>query len=144
MKKTIFPILVVAFIITGYFILSKYRINIEPVGNYQMGYTLYQIGAYQEEDIANKKADDYYGVVIYDDNIYHVYSALISNITIKNIYQEYLQKNNVEYYPLNINLNNQLQKKVKLYEQVLITQEVNNVFQRLMQELLLKYKESIM
>ena len=117
LKKLMKPLIVFSLgIISGYYLCKNKEIKI-----FDTTYKAFQVGVYTSLDAANMyklKYND--AIVIKDNELYRVYVSILKNQNNIDNMASYLNKNNIDYYIKEININDKnLKKKINEYESVM-------------------------
>ena len=122
MKKTILAILFATIIgfTFGFFFLKKLNTEtITEVSNIKSQVYAFQIGVYKNKDNAFKAATNNKGIVIFDNDIYRVYIALLKDQTLINNLKNYYDSIGINYYLKAINVSNKTNNIIDNYEVLL-------------------------
>lgn len=122
MKKTILAIIFATIIgfTFGFFFLKKLNTEtITEVSNIKSQVYAFQIGVYKNKDNAFKAATNNKGIVIFDNDIYRVYIALLKDQTLINNLKNYYDSIGINYYLKAINVSNKTNNIIDNYEVLL-------------------------
>ena len=140
--KKIIKLLLVFFIgvFLGYYVNESYKIS----DMFTNKYKAFQIGVYTDVDTANtfsKLMKD--SIIIKDNELYRVYAAILKNDNNIDNMSKYLNKNNIEYYLKDIEINNkEIVSTIKEYENIM-NNNSEVVFLEMNKMIMEKYKESL-
>ena len=103
-------------IISGYYLCKNNDIKL-----FDTSYKAFQVGVYTSLDAANTYKVKYKDAIIIKDNeLYRVYVSILKNKDNINNMSSYLNKNNIDFYIKDININNNILKnKIREYENVM-------------------------
>ena len=129
MKKTILAILLATIIgfTFGFFFLKKLNTEtITEVSNIKSQVYAFQIGVYKNKDNAFKAATTNKGIVIFDNDIYRVYTAILKDATLINNLKNYYDSMGINYYLKAINVSNKTSGIIDNYESLLKSCDSSN------------------
>lgn len=140
MKKLIkLLVIFILGIFSGYYICQNNFLKV-----FDRSYKAFQVGVYTSIDAANTYKSKYKdAIVIKDNELYRVYVSILRNDNNIEAMSKYLNKNNIDFYIKDINIENKkLDKELNSYENVMDT---NNevVFLSINKMIIEKYEESI-
>lgn len=140
MKKLIkLLVIFILGIFSGYYICQNNLLKV-----FDNSYKAFQVGVYTSIDAANTYKSKYKdAIVIKDNELYRVYVSILRNDNNIEAMSKYLNKNNIDFYIKDINIENkELDKELNSYENVMDT---NNevVFLSINKMIIEKYEESI-
>lgn len=129
MKKTIISIflaIIVGFTF-GFFFLKKFNTEtITEVSNIKSQVYAFQIGVYKNKDNALKEASTNNGIVILDNDIYRVYTAILKDATLIDNLKSYYNSIGLNYYLKAINVSNKTSGIIDNYESLLKSCDSSN------------------
>lgn len=129
MKKTIISIflaIIVGFTF-GFFFLKKFNTEtITEVSNIKSQVYAFQIGVYKNKDNAVKEASTNNGIVILDNDIYRVYTAILKDATLIDNLKNYYNSIGLNYYLKAINVSNKTSGIIDNYESLLKSCDSSN------------------
>lgn len=129
MKKTIISIflaIIVGFTF-GFFFLKKFNTEtITEVSNIKSQVYAFQIGVYKNKDNALKEASTNNGIVILDNDIYRVYTAILKDATLIDNLKNYYNSIGLNYYLKAINVSNKTSGIIDNYESLLKSCDSSN------------------
>ena len=96
-----------------------------------------QAGVFDKLENANKLAEKYGGLVIYDENKYRVYIAIISK-TLPEL-KKYYDEKNIAYYVKNISVPETFNEKLQEYEKLLLATTKEN-YEDIIKQILKEYE----
>ena len=140
--KKIIKLLLVFFIgvFLGYYVNETYKIK----DMFTNKYKAFQIGVYTDIDAANtfsKLMKD--SIIIKDNELYRVYAAILKNDNNIDNMSKYLNKNNIDYYLKDIEINDkEIVSIIKDYENIM-NNNSEVVFLEMNKMIMEKYKESL-
>lgn len=140
MKKIIKSIIILIIGISfGYYICDINFANI-----FKTNYKAFQVGVYTNLDAANTYSTKYNNSIIIKDNeLYRVYVAILKNDNNIEYMSNYLNKQNIDYYLKDININDkQLKKQINEYESIMNSKN-ELVFLEVNKMIMESYKESL-
>ena len=129
MKKTILAILLATIIgfTFGFFFLKKLNTEtITEVSNIKSQVYAFQIGVYKNKDNALKEASTNNGIVILDNDIYRVYTAILKDATLIDNLKNYYNSIGLNYYLKAINVSNKTSGIIDNYESLLKSCDSSN------------------
>lgn len=122
MKKTIIMIILaigVGFTF-GFLFLKKFNTeSITEVSNIKSQVYAFQIGVYKNKDNALNAANTNKGIVILDNDIYRVYSAILKDQTLIDNLKSYYSSIGLNYYLKAINVSSKTSSIIDNYESLL-------------------------
>lgn len=124
---------------SGYYICIN-----NPKKLFDTSYKAFQVGVYTSEELANTYKSKYKNAIVIKDNeLYRVYVAILrKENNIENM-SSYLNRNNIDYYIRNININNSnLKKYIDEYENIM-NNDSEVVFLEINKMIMERYEESI-
>ena len=129
MKKTIISIflaIIVGFTV-GFFFLKKFNTEtITEVSNIKSQVYAFQIGVYKNKDNAVKEASTNNGIVILDNDIYRVYTAILKDATLIDNLKNYYNSIGLNYYLKAINVSSKTSGIIDNYESLLKSCDSSN------------------
>ncbi len=129
MKKTIISIflaIIVGFTF-GFFFLKKFNTEtITEVSNIKSQVYAFQIGVYKNKDNAVKEASTNNGIVILDNDIYRVYTAILKDATLIDNLKNYYNSIGLNYYLKAINVSSKTSGIIDNYESLLKSCDSSN------------------
>lgn len=129
MKKTIISIflaIIVGFTF-GFFFLKKFNTEtITEVSNIKSQVYAFQIGVYKNKDNALKEASTNNGIVILDNDIYRVYTAILKDATLIDNLKNYYNSIGFNYYLKAINVSSKTSGIIDNYESLLKSCDSSN------------------
>lgn len=129
MKKTIISIflaIIVGFTF-GFFFLKKFNTEtITEVSNIKSQVYAFQIGVYKNKDNALKEASTNNGIVILDNDIYRVYTAILKDATLIDNLKNYYNSIGLNYYLKAINVSSKTSGIIDNYESLLKSCDSSN------------------
>lgn len=129
MKKTIISIflaIIVGFTF-GFFFLKKFNTEtITEVSNIKSQVYAFQIGVYKNKDNAVKEASTNNGLVILDNDIYRVYTAILKDATLIDNLKNYYNSIGLNYYLKAINVSSKTSGIIDNYESLLKSCDSSN------------------
>ena len=129
MKKTILAILFATIIgfTFGFFFLKKLNTEtITEVSNIKSQVYAFQIGVYKNKDNAVKEASTNNGLVILDNDIYRVYTAILKDATLIDNLKNYYNSIGLNYYLKAINVSSKTSGIIDNYESLLKSCDSSN------------------
>ena len=129
MKKTILAILLATIIgfTFGFFFLKKLNTEtITEVSNIKSQVYAFQIGVYKNKDNAVKEASTNNGIVILDNDIYRVYTAILKDPTLIDNLKNYYNSIGLNYYLKAINVSSKTSGIIDNYESLLKSCDSSN------------------
>lgn len=129
MKKTILAILLATIIgfTFGFFFLKKLNTEtITEVSNIKSQVYAFQIGVYKNKDNALKEASTNNGLVILDNDIYRVYTAILRDATLIDNLKNYYNSIGLNYYLKAINVSGKTSGIIDNYESLLKSCDSSN------------------
>ena len=129
MKKTILAILLATIIgfTFGFFFLKKLNTEtITEVSNIKSQVYAFQIGVYKNKDNALKEASTNNGLVILDNDIYRVYTAILKDATLIDNLKNYYNSIGLNYYLKAINVSSKTSGIIDNYESLLKSCDSSN------------------
>ncbi len=129
MKKTILAILLATIIgfTFGFFFLKKLNTEtITEVSNIKSQVYAFQIGVYKNKDNALKEASTNNGIVILDNDIYRVYTAILKDATLIDNLKNYYNSIGLNYYLKAINVSSKTSGIIDNYESLLKSCDSSN------------------
>ena len=129
MKKTILAILLATIIgfTFGFFFLKKLNTEtITEVSNIKSQVYAFQIGVYKNKDNALKEASTNNGIVILDNDIYRVYTAILRDATLIDNLKNYYNSIGLNYYLKAINVSSKTSGIIDNYESLLKSCDSSN------------------
>lgn len=129
MKKTILAILLATIIgfTFGFFFLKKLNTEtITEVSNIKSQVYAFQIGVYKNKDNALKEASTNNGIVILDNDIYRVYTAILKDPTLIDNLKNYYNSIGLNYYLKAINVSSKTSGIIDNYESLLKSCDSSN------------------
>ena len=129
MKKTILAILLATIIgfTFGFFFLKKLNTEtITEVSNIKSQVYAFQIGVYKNKDNALKEASTNNGLVILDNDIYRVYTAILKDATLIENLKNYYNSIGLNYYLKAINVSSKTSGIIDNYESLLKSCDSSN------------------
>lgn len=122
MKKTVISIflaIIVGFTF-GFFFLKKFNTDtITEVSNIKSQVYAFQIGVYKNKDNALNSASTNSGIVIFDNDIYRVYTAILKDQTLIDNLKDYYNSIGLNYYLKAINVSSKTSSIIDNYESLL-------------------------
>lgn len=147
MKKYLKPVLLAILLgtIFGYLFFKEDEAMIKEVIDQSKLIYFIQVGVFKNYDNAVNKSKSYKtSVVIKDNNTYRVYIGLFSNQEILKTMQSLYEKNKYDYYlKKDYITNKKFLEYLEKSEKILINTNDEIVQNKLIQEILDKYKETI-
>lgn len=129
MKKTIISIflaIIVGFTF-GFFFLKKFNTEtITEVSNIKSQVYAFQIGVYKNKDNALNEASTNNGIVILDNDIYRVYTAILKDATLIDNLKNYYNSIGLNYYLKAINVSSKTSGIIDNYESLLKSCDSSN------------------
>lgn len=129
MKKTILAIFLATIIgfTFGFFFLKKLNTEtITEVSNIKSQVYAFQIGVYKSKDNALKEASTNNGIVILDNDIYRVYTAILKDPTLIDNLKNYYNSIGLNYYLKAINVSSKTSGIIDNYESLLKSCDSSN------------------
>ena len=129
MKKTILTIVLAILIgfTFGFFFLKKFTPKtITEVSNIKSQVYAFQIGVYKNKDNAVKEASTNNGLVILDNDIYRVYTAILKDATLIDNLKNYYNSIGLNYYLKAINVSSKTSGIIDNYESLLKSCDSSN------------------
>lgn len=129
MRKTILAILLATIIgfTFGFFFLKKLNTEtITEVSNIKSQVYAFQIGVYKNKDNALKEASTNNGIVILDNDIYRVYTAILKDATLIDNLKNYYNSIGLNYYLKAINVSSKTSGIIDNYESLLKSCDSSN------------------
>ena len=129
MKKTILAIFLATIIgfTFGFFFLKKLNTEtITEVSNIKSQVYAFQIGVYKNKDNALKEASTNNGIVILDNDIYRVYTAILRDATLIDNLKNYYNSIGLNYYLKAINVSSKTSGIIDNYESLLKSCDSSN------------------
>ncbi len=124
--------------------LGYYLCTINPKKIFDTTYKAFQVGVYTNLEAANIYKTKYNNAIVIKDNeLYRVYVAILrNNNNIENM-SNYLNKNNIDYYIREINIDNKdLKNSIDEYEKIM-NNDSEIVFLEINKMIIKRYEESI-
>lgn len=141
MKKKILIIFTAIFIgcSISYYVFNNKVLTLDNVVSYST-VKGFQIGCYHSFDNATKIADRYNGIVINDNGMYRVYSAILYNPDCINKIMKYYDSLGVIYYLRDIKVNSNFINSISMDEDLIINSELSN-YNAILYDILTRYEE---
>ncbi len=105
--------------ILGFITYKNYAKQIEMVFSSDNNSYAFQVGVYNTLDSAEEEANNANGIVVKDKDFYRVYIALATNESLKNEISAYYDKQGINYYIRDLEIDEYLKNKLSVYEAVL-------------------------
>ena len=139
MKKNLPVILAVVVGIGCAFILFK-DVKKDDIEEFQSNAKAIQIGAFIEEDKAQKMVLRLGGDIVEDGDIYRIYYGVLSNDENINFMTTYLKENGIYYYIKDLMLTDEKLESIQEYEKLMLKSK-NEEKLEINKKLLERYKE---
>ncbi len=127
-------------VIFTFFILNKENIYAKEE------YLVYafQVGAFEKEDNAQEYAKKLSSsIIVKDNNLYKIYTAMYKDIDIVNDMLVYFRNNNIDIYLKTINVNKDFYNNLENYEKIINNTEDSSIYNKVNQSILNLYLESL-
>jgi len=142
MKKYIITILIAVIIgaCLGIYSFNKFQEDdVKPVFNFNKNQAYaFQIGVFDNFDNAEKLAEKYGGLVIFDNEKFRVYTSIVNDTL--NIMKSYYDEKGIAYYIRNIDVNETFMNKLNDYE-TLLKAVSKDEYDSIIKKILKDYKE---
>ena len=105
--------------ILGFITYKNYAKQIDMVFSLDNSSYAFQVGVYNTLERAEEEASNANGIVVKDNDFYRVYIALATNESLKNEISAYYDKQGINYYIRDLEIDEYLKNKLSVYEAVL-------------------------
>ena len=140
MKKNIIMVLIscTCGIIFTFFFLNKENIY----AKHEYIVYAFQVGSFATYDEAKEKSKDIAHIIIEEDNLYKVYTAMYKDINLINLMVDYYEKNNVNIYLKMLNVDKKYYEALDKYEDLIKKIDDQTLYKEINQSILNLYLES--